>query len=299
MAHPIPDEFPKTLAEWPEFIQNAYEWRKEQYAAKVAEAKANAKAQWDKELPAKREKLIAQATADINAETVATPEGPRLLTEPEKTQKLEAAMAQIVASLQAEEKQYIEMASVIPEQAPTLKGIEEEFSIGKPQSDEEKAAEQTVAEPQTEVAPYDAIWTDGTQYWDVAEACYVNPNSRAGIDQSRVVMLGGSIPFEQNIRENIKYYAQRDPRIQLGPEIMDTEELFVRLREKRSERLAEYDQKIAQLDRLIRENPDYATYSIQRAEWDTYATALCNLPTQPGAPWDGGGPETPWPAKPE
>ena len=30
----------------------------------------------------------------------------------------------------------------------------------------------------------------------------------------------------------------------------------------------------------------------------TYIQALRDLPTQPGAPWDGGGEETPWPEKP-
>ena len=31
----------------------------------------------------------------------------------------------------------------------------------------------------------------------------------------------------------------------------------------------------------------------------TYIQALRDLPAQPGAPWDGGGDETPWPVKPE
>lgn len=77
-----------------------------------------------------------------------------------------------------------------------------------------------------------------------------------------------------------------------------TEELFAQLRSYREVKLREYDEKISQLDRQIRLNPDYAAYPIERAEWDAYAVALCNLPAQEGAPWDGGGSETPWPQKP-
>lgn len=84
------------------------------------------------------------------------------------------------------------------------------------------------------------------------------------------------------------------------PEISEptTEELFTWLRSFRAVKLREYDEKISQLDRQIRLNPDYAAYPIERAEWDAYAVALCNLPAQEGAPWDGGGSETPWPQKP-
>lgn len=78
-----------------------------------------------------------------------------------------------------------------------------------------------------------------------------------------------------------------------------TEQLFAQLRSIREVKLREYDVKISQLDRLIRLNPDYAAYQLERAEWDAYATALCNLPAQEGAPWDGGMSLTPWPVMPE
>lgn len=53
------------------------------------------------------------------------------------------------------------------------------------------------------------------------------------------------------------------------------EELFARLREERNRRLQEY-------------------------EWANrdYKQALRDIPAQQGAPWDGGGPETPWPVRP-
>lgn len=147
----------------------------------------------------------------------------------------------------------------------------------------------------TPVVPfYDAIFKLGDRYWNVAEAKWVS----APADDSNVIVLGGE-PTEQNLRETLKLYSKRDPRIHLGPEIMDTEELFTRLRARRDERLSEYDVKIAQLDRQIRLNPEYAAYSLSRAAWDEYAVALCDLPAQSGAPWDGGGVQTPWPNKPE
>lgn len=91
------------------------------------------------------------------------------------------------------------------------------------------------------------------------------------------------------------YYPQPAPEPEPAPTV---DELFAQLRSIREVKLREYDQKISQLDRLIRLNPDYAAYTIERAEWDAYATALCNLPAQEGAPWDGGGVETPWPVEP-
>ncbi|WP_300125776.1 phage tail assembly chaperone [Desulfovibrio sp.] len=36
----------------------------------------------------------------------------------------------------------------------------------------------------------------------------------------------------------------------------------------------------------------------QLAAWDAYAEALCELPAQEGAPFDGGGELTPWPDAP-
>lgn len=115
-----------------------------------------------------------------------------------------------------------------------------------------------------------------------------------------VAMATSSIPqpktrtdFEQ---EFACYYPQPAPEAEPAP---TTEELFVQLRSFREVKLREYDTKISQLNRLIREHPDYAAYQLERAAWDEYATALCNLTLQEGAPWDGGGPLTPWPAKPE
>ena len=44
--------------------------------------------------------------------------------------------------------------------------------------------------------------------------------------------------------------------------------------------------------------PDYPISDDQRAVVQAYRQALRDLPSQEGAPWDGGGEETPWPELP-
>lgn len=66
----------------------------------------------------------------------------------------------------------------------------------------------------------------------------------------------------------------------------------------RFERLrAERDRRIAATDFLLMQ--DYPLPADQRTAVQAYRQALRNLPAQDGAPWDGGGKETPWPAAPE
>lgn len=76
------------------------------------------------------------------------------------------------------------------------------------------------------------------------------------------------------------------------------EERFRMLRMARDAKLAEYDKHISQLDRMLRMYPNNMDYYNLRNSWDDYAITLCNLPEQPGAPWDGGGELTPWPVVP-
>lgn len=296
MARQIPDTFPTSIAEWPAFIDNAYEYHKEQYDAKVAEAKAQAKAQWDKDLPEKREKLINQAKINIDAEMIDSPDGPVSLTEKEKAQKLKEATKQIDAMLQEEEKQQLDMAASMIEQPPTREQIETQFAFGKPQEVVETFEEPTTTK---NLSVYDVIWKSGDYYYEVSTGELVNPKSRAGIDQSRVVELAcNNVEPLQNLRDNVLMYSQSDPRIKLGGILMTEDEKFAALRVKRAELLEEYDVKIMQLNRLIRENPEEKIYLDQRDAWDAYATSLANITAQDGAPWDGGGSETPWPVKP-
>lgn len=290
MARKLPDTMPTTLEGWHELVDIAYENGQEEYAEAVAKAKAEAGEAWDKELPAKRAELIKQAEANIRAEVIDSPDGPVSLSEAEVAAKLVEVTAQIDAELARQREEHVSNAVGMVEQPQTREAVAQMYSCYKPQEQAEPEPE-----PAASVALYDATWKLGDTYWNIAEAKYVDADT---VDQSKVIALAGA-PTAENLRANIKLYSRYDNRIKLGPEIMDTEELFTRLRERRAERLVEYDNKISQLDRQIRENPDYAEYTLKRASWDEYATALCNLPSQDGAPWDGGGVKTPWPAKPE
>ena len=65
----------------------------------------------------------------------------------------------------------------------------------------------------------------------------------------------------------------------------------------RFERLrAERDRRIAATDYLLM--PDYPLDGTYRRMVEYYRQALRDLPTKEGAPWDGGGDATPWPAMP-
>lgn len=78
-------------------------------------------------------------------------------------------------------------------------------------------------------------------------------------------------------------------------------EAFANLRIERNNRLEDYDKAVAQIQRDMRLADASETPALEAllAKWDAYAQALCDLPAQKGAPWDGGGEQTPWPAQPE
>ena len=65
----------------------------------------------------------------------------------------------------------------------------------------------------------------------------------------------------------------------------------------RFERLrAERDRRLAETDYLLM--PDYPLSEGQRTVLQSYRQSLRDLSSQEGAPWDGGGEETPWPEIP-
>lgn len=92
------------------------------------------------------------------------------------------------------------------------------------------------------------------------------------------------------------YYPQEHLELLSAP---TTEELFMQLRSIREVKLREYDNKISQLDRLIRMHPTQTYYQDIRSKWDVYAVELCDITEQDSAPWDGGLSQTPWPERPE
>ena len=66
----------------------------------------------------------------------------------------------------------------------------------------------------------------------------------------------------------------------------------------RFERLrAERDQRLSATDYLLM--PDYPLNDTLKEAMRLYRQALRDLPSQEGAPWDGGSEETPWPLMPE
>lgn len=64
---------------------------------------------------------------------------------------------------------------------------------------------------------------------------------------------------------------------------------FARLREERERRIAATDYLLM---------PDYPLSEESRTAVQAYRQSLRDLPTKEGAPWDGGGEATPWPAMP-
>lgn len=67
--------------------------------------------------------------------------------------------------------------------------------------------------------------------------------------------------------------------------------------EARFERLrSERDQRLAATDYLLM--PDYPLSDDQRTILQVYRQTLRDLPSQEGAPWDGGAEDTPWPEIP-
>lgn len=96
---------------------------------------------------------------------------------------------------------------------------------------------------------------------------------------------------------------------QVAPYVELWEEEKARLEQAAAEaeaaRLAEYnseearferDQRLAATDYL--QMPDYPLSDDQRTILQVYRQALRDLPSQEGAPWDGGAEDTPWPEIP-
>ena len=122
-----------------------------------------------------------------------------------------------------------------------------------------------------------------------------------------------------------KGYGHEPPRNELltadsyadrvAPYVKMWEEEKTRLEQAAAEaeaaRLAEYNSEAARFERLRAERDrrivatdfllmqDYPIPADQRTAVQAYRQALRDLPAQEGAPWDGGGKETPWPAAPD
>lgn len=134
-----------------------------------------------------------------------------------------------------------------------------------------------------------------------ANATFVSPPAGSG----KVAVWNGTAWELKEDNRGKEYWLpgdnwQADPRVMkdLGP-LPDgatferpeptEEEKFTLLRGMRNG-------KIMMTDYLLM--PDYPISDDQRAVVQAYRQALRDLPAQSGAPWDGGGEETPWPELP-
>ena len=98
----------------------------------------------------------------------------------------------------------------------------------------------------------------------------------------RVKSFGSNVPEFQPFLEDGDTLEYTDT---LPP--LTTAQHFAALRAARDARLADTDKMLL---------PDYPITADALEKVKTYRAALRDLPDQPGAPWDGGGAETPWPA---
>ena len=81
-----------------------------------------------------------------------------------------------------------------------------------------------------------------------------------------------------------------DGSITFTPPAPNIDEMFAALRTERDARLMGTDKYLL---------ADYPISAAYLEDVKAYRTALRNLPDLPGAPWDGGGTETPWPELPK
>ena len=98
----------------------------------------------------------------------------------------------------------------------------------------------------------------------------------------RVKSFGSNVPEFQPFLEDGDTLEYTDT---LPP--LTTAQHFAALRSARDTRLADTDKMLL---------PDYPITAEALEKVKTYRAALRDLPDQPGAPWDGGGEATPWPA---
>ena len=99
----------------------------------------------------------------------------------------------------------------------------------------------------------------------------------------------GEKGFVNGVPTTIEEYGPLPEGWSATPPAPTEEQLFVTLRASRDARLAATDKYLL---------PDYPITADALALVKAYRAALRALPDQAGAPWDGGGDETPWPVMP-
>lgn len=98
----------------------------------------------------------------------------------------------------------------------------------------------------------------------------------------------GEKGYLNGVPMEIKEYGPLPDGWSVTPPPLTADQLFAALRAARDARLADTDKMLL---------PDYPITAEALEHVKAYRAALRDLPDQPGAPWDGGGIETPWPTK--
>lgn len=120
----------------------------------------------------------------------------------------------------------------------------------------------------------------------IADGCVARRVNGAWVNVENHI---GEKGYINGVPAEIKEYGPLTEGWSITPPAPTTEQLFSTLRSTRDARLASTDKYLL---------ADYPIAEEALALVKTYRIALRILPEQSGAPWDGGGDETPWPVEP-
>ena len=267
------DIMPSTPEEWEILINAKVREQQEIYDTACQQTRAAALAQWEKLESDRTAELVRAVQAEISSRRNA--DGAPL-TEEQKAALFDEASRSIADLMAREKREFISNAASAIAQPQTRQEIERTYDCYYPHQEEPELSTQS-ATSDAGTAIYQLA--DGRLY-DVASGEILKAS---GADPGRVIVL--PIGTEADLRETLQCYGLPVPAFLCG-----AEELFDRLR-------AERDARIAATDYLL--TPDYPITQEKREAVSAYRTALRDLPAREGAPWDGGGPATPWPVMAE
>lgn len=130
----------------------------------------------------------------------------------------------------------------------------------------------------------------------IAEGCVAKCVDEDWVNEENHV---GESGYVNGVPTEIKEYGPLPDGWSDTPPPLTTEELFFRIRGQRDARI---NSVLWMSERHSDELALGKETSLSQEQYTallTYIQALRDLPAQPGAPWDGGGTETPWPELPK
>lgn len=259
------------MANYEQVVQEYMAEDQARYDREVADAKAQAEASWAEMAAQKTSEFVAQLDTLL---ANAMGDNGEPLDADAKTAQRGFALAKFEKQLAQEKADYINMS------VTSVQPVEPEFIVrGK------FAFLQETEMPVMGLSDMNVDLSDN--YYRLADGRIysvkaVNYVSSAPDGVSPIDVPGGT---EEALKTGIlEFYGMAVPAF-----MKSEEELFAELR-------AERDKRIAATDYLF--TSDYPISAIKKTAYEAYRTALRDLPGQPGAPWDGGGENTPWPKEP-